>query len=58
LGHLIGGVEIGAIAQAFTISLAIGLNAGIGLLLILPAIIWTPLVWRPVELYRRPESAN
>ena len=59
LGHLIGGVEIGAIAQAFTISLAIGINAGIGLLFMLPVILLTPLVWRPVEVYRRPdESAN
>ena len=57
LGHLIGGVEIGAIAQAFTISLAIGINAGIGLLFMLPVILLTPLVWRPVEVYRRPEEA-
>ena len=56
LGHLIGGVEIGAIAQAFTISIAIGFNAGIGILLMLPVILLTPLVWRPVELYRRPEA--
>ena len=56
LGHLIGGVEIGAIAQAFTISIAIGFNAGIGILLMLPVIILTPLVRRPVELYRRPEA--
>ena len=54
LGHLIGGVEIGAIAQAFTISLAIGVNAGIGLLLMLPVVLLTPLVRRPVEAYQRP----
>jgi MFS family permease len=53
LGHLIGGVEIGAIAQAFTISLAIGVNAGIGLLLMLPVMILTPLVRRPIEVHRR-----
>ena len=58
LGHLIGGVEIGAIAQAFTISIAIGFNAGIGILLMLPVILFTPLVKRPIELYRRPEAAN
>ena len=60
LGHLIGGVEIGAIAQAFTISLAIGINAGIGLLLMLPVVLLTPLVWRPVEPHQRrvdPETA-
>ena len=51
LGHLIGGVEIGAIAQAFTISIAIGINAGVGLLLMLPVMLLTPLVKRPVEAY-------
>ena len=51
LGHLIGGVEIGAIAQAFSISLAIGINAGVGLLLMLPVVLLTPLVRRPVEAY-------
>ncbi len=58
LGHLIGGVEIGAIAQAFSISIAIGINAGVGILFMLPVIILTPLVWRPVELYRRPDPAS
>ena len=53
LGHLIGGVEIGAIAQAFTISLAIGVNAGLGLLLMLPVILLTPLVRRPVVAHQR-----
>ncbi len=52
LGHLIGGLEIGAIAQAFTISLALGINAGVGLLLMLPVVLLTPLVRRPVEAYR------
>ncbi len=51
LGHLIGGSEIGAVASAFGISIAIGLNAGVGLLLILPVILLTPLVWRPVETF-------
>ena len=52
LGHLVGGFEIAAIAQAFTISLAIGLNAGIGLLLIAPVMLLTPLIKRPVEPHR------
>ena len=52
LGHLVGGFEIAAIAQAFTISLAIGLNAGIGLLLIVPVMLLTPLIKRPVEPHR------
>ena len=52
LGHLVGGVEIGAIASAFGISLAIGINAGVGLLLMLPVIALTPLVWKPVVAYQ------
>ena len=52
LGHLVGGFEIGAIAQAFTISLAIGLNAGIGLLLMAPVLILTPLIKRAIEPYQ------
>ena len=56
VGHLIGGVGIGSIAQAFTISIAIGFNAAASMLLMLPVILFTPLVWRPVELYRRPEA--
>ena len=44
LGHLIGGTEIGAIASAFGIALAIGLNAGVGILLILLLTVLTPLV--------------
>ncbi len=58
VGHVIGGSGIGAIAQAFGISIAIGLNAGAGILLMLPVIIWTPLVWRPVQLYRRPDEVD
>ena len=58
VGHVVGGVEVGAIAQAFSISIAIGFNAGIGILLMLPVIIWTPLVWRAVEAYRRPEASG
>ena len=57
LGHLVGGVEIGAIAQAFSISLAIGINAGVGLVLMLPVIFLTPLVWRRVEAYYSPAAA-
>ena len=58
VGHVIGGIEVGAIAQAFSISIAIGLNAGVGILFMLPVIIWTPLVWRAVEAYRRPDAAE
>ena len=44
LGHLIGGYEIGAIASAFGITLAIGLNAGVGIVLLIALAIITPLV--------------
>ena len=58
LGHLIGGVEIGVIAQAFGISLAIGINAVAGLLLMLPVAMLTPLVWRPVKVYHSTSSVG
>ena len=45
-GHLVGGTEIGAVAEAFGISIAIGLNAGFGLLMFVPVILFTPLVWQ------------
>jgi len=48
LGHLIGGWETGVIASAFNIGLAVSLNAGAALLLVLPVIFLTPLVWRPL----------
>jgi len=48
-GHLVGGVEVGAIASAFSIGLALGVNAGAGLLLMLPVLVLTPLVRRPVR---------
>ena len=44
LGHLIGGYEIGAIASAFGITLAIGLNAGAGIILLIALAMITPLV--------------
>ena len=58
VGHVAGGVGVGAIAQAFSISIAIGINAGASLLFMLPVILLTPLVWRPVELYRRPDATE
>ena len=48
-GQVVGPLEIGWIADAVSITFAIGLNAGVALLLILPAVFLTPLVWRPVE---------
>ena len=48
LGHLVGDYEIAAIASLFGITLAIGLNAGAGLALILPVTLLTPIVFRQV----------
>jgi hypothetical protein len=52
LGHLIGGSEIGAIASVLGIGLAIGVNAGAGLLLIIAVVVLTPLVRQPVGIAR------
>ena len=59
LGHLVGDYEIAALARIFGtggIGLAIGLNAGVGLLLILPVTLLTPLIFRRVGLV--PENAS
>ena len=56
LGHLVGDYEIAAVASLFGIGLAIGLNAGVGLLLILPVTLLTPLIFRQVG--SRPENAS
>ena len=56
LGHLVGDYEIAAIASIFGIGLAIGLNAGAGLLLILPVTLLTPLIFQQVGT--RPENAS
>ena len=56
LGHLVGDYEIAAIASLFGIGLAIGLNAGAGLLLILPVTLLTPLIFQQVGT--RPENAS
>ena len=56
LGHLVGDYEIAAIANLFGIGLAIGLNAGVGLVLILPVALLTPLIFRQVGT--RPEKGS
>ena len=47
LGTLLGAPEIGAIASAFGMALAIGVNAGTGILLTLLVTVLTPLVRQP-----------
>ena len=56
LGHLVGDYEIAAIANLFGIGLAIGLNAGVGLVLILPVALLTPLIFRQVGTH--PEKGS
>jgi hypothetical protein len=47
IGNPLGALEIGALATAFGIQWAISASALAGLLLMLPAVALTPLVWRP-----------
>ena len=47
VGTPLGTLEIGAVAVAFSTQWAISVNAFAGLILLLPAVILTPLVWRP-----------
>jgi MFS family permease len=47
LGTPLGTLEIGAVAAAFSTQWAISVNAFAGLLLLVPAVVLTPLVWRP-----------
>lgn len=47
-GTPLGVLEIGALASTLSIQLAISLNAFAGLFLLLPAIVFTPLPWRPL----------
>ena len=47
--QIVGPLEIGLLADALGITFAIGLNAGVAFLLILPLVILTPLVWHPVR---------
>ena len=45
----VGPLEIGLVADAMSITFAIGLNAALAMLLILPIVILIPQVWQPVE---------
>ena len=44
----LGMLQMGAVATLLTTQLAIGISAAVGLVLMIPVIILTPLVWRPV----------
>ena len=48
-GTPLGALEMGAVAAAVSIQWAISLNAFAGLLLLLPAIVLTPLPWQPLN---------
>ena len=47
-GTPLGAFEMGLLASAFSIQWAIALNAFVGLALMLPAIMFTPLAWKPL----------
>ena len=47
-GTPLGAFEMGLLASAVSIQWAIALNAFVGLILLLPAIIFTPLLWKPL----------
>ena len=53
----IGALEIGMVAAAFSTQWAISVNAVIALVLFLPALLLTPLVWQPAR-DRSPESVR
>lgn len=58
-GTPLGALEMGAVAATVSIQAAIALNAFAGLLLLLPAIAFTPLPWKPlnqVESELEPDS--
>ncbi len=48
VGTPIGGLEMGAIAAMFSIQGAISANVAAGLLMMVPALILTPLLWHPL----------
>ena len=48
-GTPLGAVEMGAVASAVSIQWAISLNAFAGLILLLPAIAISPLLWKPLS---------
>ena len=48
VGTPLGGLEMGALAAAFTIQIAISVNILVGLVLIIPVLALTPLVSRPL----------
>ena len=47
-GTPLGAFEMGLVASAVSIQWAIALNAFAGLILLVPAIIFTPLAWKPL----------
>jgi MFS family permease len=49
VGTPIGGLEMGVIATVFSIQGAISANVAAGLLFMVPALIWTPLLWKPLS---------
>ena len=49
VGTPLGGLEMGAVAAAFTLQGAISGNVVAGMILMLPALVLTPLISRPLD---------
>ena len=50
VGTPLGALEISVVAASFALQPTISLNALAGLVLLLPVIAFTPLIWRPLTL--------
>lgn len=51
----LGGLAVGAVADFFSAQIAVGISALLGITLLIPVLIITPLAWRPVA---SPETDN
>ena len=57
-GTPLGAFEMGLVASAVSIQWAISLNALAGLILMVPAILFTPLPWKPLVQVESDEQAQ
>ena len=57
-GSLLGTLEIGALAVVFGTQMSISANAILGLVLMAPALLFTPLLWRPTTTPAAPRPVR
>jgi hypothetical protein len=55
VGTPLGGLEMGAMAALFTIQGAITANVAAGLILMAPALVLSPLLWKPLTRPAAPD---